>query len=481
MIDFETITAKLESYEVIKLVQQFCKENNNIALVVGGAIRDSLLGLTIEDIDIVIQGDWQKLAEYICDKLQINNLVFFKRFLAAHFIYKGIEWEITSARKESYKLHSRNPEVEPTELNEDFLRRDFTINAIAIEIWPQYGKIWDPYNGLDDLKNHIIRTPNEPNITFSDDPLRMLRAIRFSSKLNFNIEKNTWQGIKANKERISIVAPERISEELNKMLLLPIPSIAFNLLDDSGLLDYILPELTALKTIDTEQDFSHKDNFRHSLQVLDNVSQQLETLPNHPNNLWLRWTALLHDIGKSKTKRFDDKTGFSFHNHEVVGAKMVPIIFKRLHLPLNEKMDYVVKLVLLHLRPIALVDDIVTDSAIRRLILEAGDDLDDLMILCECDITSKNPYKVQKFKKNLKNLKQKFEEIEEKDRLRNFQPPINGEVIMRTFDLKPSKLVGDIKTAIREAIIEGEIPNEYDAAYEFMLKYGRNLGLKPKG
>jgi poly(A) polymerase len=307
----------------------------------------------------------------------------------------------------------------------------------------------------------------------------MLRAIRFSSKLNFNIEKNTWQGIKANKERIDIVAPERISEELNKMLLLPVPSIAFNLLDDTGLLDYILPELTALKTIDTEQDFSHKDNFKHSLQVLDNVSQQLETLPNHPNNLWLRWAALLHDIGKSKTKRFDEKTGFSFHNHEVVGAKMVPMIFKRLHLPLNEKMDYVVKLVLLHLRPIALVDDIVTDSAIRRLILDAGEDLDDLMILCECDITSKNPYKVQKFKKNLKNLKQKFEEIEEKDKLRNFQPPISGEVIMQTFDLKPSKLVGEIKTAIREAIIEGEIPNEYDAAYNFMIKYGKSIGLNP--
>lgn len=480
MIIFETISSKLENYEVIKLVQQFCKENNNIALVVGGAIRDSLLGLEIEDIDIVIQGDWQKLAEFICEKLQINNLVFFKRFLAAHFVYKGIEWEITSARKESYRQDSRNPDVEPADLEDDFLRRDFTINAIGIELWPQFGKVWDPFNGFDDLHNRIIRTPNDANITFSDDPLRMLRAIRFASKLNFDIEASTWEGIKAKKERISIVAPERISEELNKMLLLPIPSIAFNLLNDSGLLDYILPELTALKTIDTELDFSHKDNFKHTLQVLDNVCQQLENIPDHPNNLWLRWAALLHDIGKAKTKRYDEKTGFSFHNHEIVGAKMVPIIFKRLHLPLNEKMDYVVKLILLHLRPIALVDDNVTDSAIRRLMVDAGEDLDDLMILCECDITSKNIRKVKKFTDNLKNLKKKFDEIEEKDRLRNFQPPISGEVIMQTFDLKPSKLVGDIKTAIREAIIDGEIPNEYDAAYKFMLEYGKKLGLKPK-
>jgi poly(A) polymerase len=480
MTTFETIASNLNNYEVIKLVQEFCKENNNKALVVGGAIRDSLLAIETNDIDIVIQGDWQKLAEYICDKLQINNLVFFKRFLAAHFIYKGIEWEITSARKESYNQDSRNPEVQPTSLHYDFLRRDFTINAIALEIYPEFGKLWDPFHGYEDLQKRIIRTPNDPNITFSDDPLRMLRAIRFASKLNFKIEQNTWQGIKDNKERISIIAPERIAEELNKMILLPTPSIAFYLLDDSGLLDIILPELTSLKTVDADQDFSHKDNFKHTLQVLDNICQKLEKIPDHSNNLWLRWAALLHDIGKAKTKRYDEKTGFSFHNHEVVGAKMVPAIFKRLHLPLNEKMDYVVKLVQLHLRPIALVDDIVTDSAIRRLMIDAGEYLDDLILLCECDITSKNPTKVQKFKENLKKLKQKFEEIDEKDRLRNFQPPISGEVIMQTFGLEPSKIVGEIKTSIREAIIDGEIPNDYDAAYKFMIEYGKKLGLKPK-
>ena len=445
------------------------------AYIIGGFVRDHLLGRTQKkDIDIVALGSGIELAQAVQKKLQgASTVQIFKTYGTAMIHWNDMDIEFVGARKESYTADSRNPEVEPGSLEDDQNRRDFTINALAISLNSQnFGAFIDPFNGLEDLKNKILRTPLDPNITYSDDPLRMLRAIRFDNQLDFKIEQESLEAISHNASRIKIITNERIVEELHKILSCEKPSIGFTLLEKTGLLAYILPELVALKGVEEIEGQRHKDNFYHTLEVVDNLCP-------HSDNLWLRWSALLHDIGKAPTKKFKPPIGWTFHNHEFVGSKMVYKIFKRLKMPLNEKMKYVQKMVMMSSRPIVIAEEHVTDSAIRRLVFDSGADIDDLITLCEADITTKNEDRFQRYHNNFKIVREKIEVVEEKDQLRNFQPPVSGEAIMKYFGLTPCRQIGVIKEAIKEAILEGEIPNDFEAAYERMKLEGKKLDLIP--
>lgn len=449
--------------DIFKLIQTCADDLNADAYAIGGYVRDIFLNRNSKDIDVVTIGKGIDLATKVHEKLGAEaHLSTFKNFGTAQVKFNDLEIEFVGARRESYNRNSRKPIVEDGSLEDDQNRRDFTINALAIGLSKNnYGKLLDPFNGMQDLEAKIIRTPLDPDITYSDDPLRMMRAIRFATQLNFTIEENSLSAISKNKERINIVSKERITDELNKIICSPVPSVGFKLLFDTGLLHLIFPEMVKLHGTETINGLSHKDNFYHTLEVLDNTAKKSD-------NLWLRWAAILHDIAKPATKRFEEGHGFTFHGHEDKGARMVPKIFTNLKLPLNEKMKYVQKLVELHLRPIVLAKTEVTDSAVRRLLFEAGDDIDDLMKLCESDITTKNPNKVKRYMHNFEIVRTKLVEIEQKDKVRNWQPPISGEEIMALYNLKPSREIGILKNALKDAILDGNIQNDYDSAKQFL-------------
>lgn len=460
--------------KIFEIISNAAQELHLECYVIGGFVRDYLLQRDFKkDIDIVAVGSGIDLALKVSELLPNKPKVqVFKNYGTAMLRYKEIDIEFVGARKESYAEDSRNPLVEHGTLADDQNRRDFTINALAFSLNPDnYGKLIDPFNGLTDLQNKLIKTPLEPHVTYSDDPLRMMRAIRFASQLHFTIEERSLQAIADNKNRIKIISGERIVDELNKILETSKPSIGFLNLYKTGLLDIILPELTALNTVEEIEGHTHKNNFYHTLEVVDNICV-------HTDDVWLRWAALLHDIGKAPTKRFNKKQGWTFHGHEFLGSKMVKKIFERLHMPLNHKMKFVQKMVMLSSRPIVLSEDIVTDSAVRRLVFDAGEDVDHLMTLCEADITTKNPTKFKKYHNNFDIVRRKIIEVEERDHIRNFQPPISGEEIMTLFNLQPSREIGVLKEAVKEAILEGEIPNEYQAAYNFVLEKAEKMGLK---
>lgn len=457
--------------KIFSVISGVADEMDKPVFVVGGFVRDIFLHRPSKDIDIVIQGSGIELAQKVSKRLGNTRVTVFKNFGTAQLKHDGWEVEFVGARRESYREDSRKPLVEDGTIEDDQLRRDFTMNALAISLHPKtYGQLVDPFNGVSDIENRIIRTPLEPDQTFSDDPLRMVRAIRFATQLHFDIERETFQSIRRNSKRLRIVSGERIIDEVNKMLMAPRPSNGFLLMEQTGLLLEFFPEFLKLKGVERVGSHEHKDNFYHTLQVLDNLSKT-------SNNLWLRWAAVLHDIAKPATKKYIEGQGWTFHGHEFLGAKMVPTIFRNLKLPLNEKMKYVQKIVLLHLRPIVLSQEEVTDSAVRRLLFDAGDEVDDLMLLCEADITSKNDSKVRRYMENLQLVKRKMVEIEERDAVRNFQPPITGEMIMTMFGLTPSKPVGIIKDAIKDAILDGKIHNNFDEAFELMLKLGEEMNL----
>lgn len=461
---------------IFSIVSQAADALGYETYVIGGFVRDIILERAQPtDIDFVCVGSGIELANRVSELLGNDTKVqVFKNFGTAMLRHQDLELEFVGARKESYRSNSRKPIVEDGTLEDDQNRRDFTINALAIRLNKEnFGELIDPFDGLKDIEKKIIRTPLEPNITYSDDPLRMMRAIRFASQLNFQIEDQSLQAIKENALRLEIISQERITEELNKIILSTKPSIGFKLLFNTNLLHQFFPKMVELQGVEVIDNKGHKDNFYHTLQVLDNISQ-------NTNNLWLRWAAILHDIAKPDTKKFEEKQGWTFHGHEFLGSKMVPKIFKQLKLPLNEKMKYVKKLVKLHLRPIVLAQQIVTDSAVRRLLFDAGEDIEDLMTLCDADITSKNPEKVKRYLNNFQLVRKKIKDVEERDHIRKMQPPISGEEIINIFDIKPSKEIGILKTAIKEAILDGVIANEKDEAYQFLIKKAAEIGLKPK-
>ncbi len=459
---------------VFQMLHAVAVEEGAEAYVVGGFVRDTILGRDCKDLDIVVVGDGISLAQAVQRKTNSKAVKIFKTFGTAMLRHGDWELEFVGARKESYAAHSRKPEVEAGSLEDDQLRRDFSINAMAIGLGENnFGLLLDPFDGMQDLRRKLIRTPTDPEVTFSDDPLRMMRAIRFATELHFQIAPEAIEAMKRMHHRLSIVSAERISTELNRIIASKKPSIGFKLLFDTGLLGVFFPEMVALQGVEEKEGLRHKDNFYHTLEVLDNVARQSD-------DLWLRWAAILHDIAKPPTKRFQADTGWTFHGHEDKGARMVPVIFKRLKLPLDHKMKFVQKLVALHLRPIALTKEVATDSALRRLLFDAGDDIDALMILCKSDITSKNETRVKRYLENYEKVKKKLVEVEEKDRVRNWQPPITGELIMETFGIGPSREVGTIKNNIKEAILDGVIHNTYEEAFQYMLDEGSKLGLSPK-
>ncbi len=465
---------KILKHPILDLISEFADKNSVECYVIGGYVRDAIMERPFKnDIDILVLGSGVEFAKGLGEKFKAKVSVF-KNFGTAMFSHDGINLEFVGARKESYRANSRKPIVEDGTLSDDQKRRDFTINALAVSLNKNnFGQILDPFEGLEDIKKRIIRTPLAPDQTFSDDPLRMMRAIRFATELNFKIDMDAVQAIVDNKERIRIISKERITDELNKIVAAKTPSIGFKYLFDLGLLSIIFPALAELQGVEYKNGKGHKDNFYHTLEVLDNVAKMSD-------NLWLRWAAIMHDIAKPATKHFNPKVGWTFHGHEDKGARMVPKLFASLKLPLNEKMRFVQKMVQLHLRPIALVKDIVTDSAVRRLLFDARDDVDELMLLCQADVTTKNAYKKKKYRENFEKVKRKLKDVEERDKIRNWQPPISGDDIMNAFGIKPGKQVGLVKKAIREAILEGEIPNAREEAFQYMLKEGKKMGMDVK-